>query len=961
MSSKDIKKTKVTKKKPVTKKKLVVKEQEKKVVKDNKGFTLIEIIGVVVILGVLAVIGTMSVRGYIDNSRAKTYESYKKELAGASKDLMIECLDSDEGDCVIPRKGNDVKISYNDLLDKGYSKRLKDPEGNGYCDRSYVIAKNNSDNGVDIEYQVCLFCSNYKSTEDGCVESDNSDRTPPTCGEIIGEGDENNWSGTNRVITVKCSDGDSGCARSEFSASIGEADRLVKRGTVTIEDNAGNRTNCLVNAYVDRQKPTCRLEVEGEYHNGWYSGDVNVKLASVSDGQGSGVLESGMGTSLMKRSYNGKTSYTVSNGIVTVFGYVKDKVGNEGYCSQEIRIDDTKPTGTVYMGYQVYPKEESIINLNVMTINGLDKYGDIEGLVVTLNTRMGASDKQITITDAVGKKIKLSGGINVGSTKGVIKIEKGTYSKLTITIPGISSAKDIAKVEVVKNETTTSIWTNKDVSIYVEAKDTITGVDYYSYDNGSTYTTSNIKAYAENTIGVVVIKDKAGNVSLGIPYTINKIDKEKPTCVLQVDGTLGSNGWYTSNVNISFASASDTGGSGVEFYGIDSYGVYEATLTTDTTTAGKNYAGKIVDRAGNENTCSIKVKRDATVPVIKATWASCADNKCYAIGSILENIETNNSSNVIFSKVIDWNKKGGRIDYKVDDRNFFKVVWEWNAGGSSGYTAPTAGMKEASTTSGYETLTEEGYRVGILRAYDTAGNSTSVLVQVKVDRTAPSLSFTNPKNGVWTNQNISFTVNSADNLSEIEGYYYSYNGVNYTKSTKNMTFSDEVDTATYIRVCDNAGNCATKSTSIRIDKTPPTPYIFSDILSDAKITQTDLDGNVLTEARMINKKCNIGGNTCSADICLVMKKGNMSTSGERPINAFSDSGTVRSGLKSTDRDSMMLSKNNTVIDGCLYTEGHNPCTWVRSYYATDNAGNKSTETFEITYRVGYNGVDSFCK
>ena len=960
MSSKDIKKTKVTKKKPVTKKEPIVKEKEKKVVKDNKGFTLIEIIGVVVILGVLAVIGTMSVRGYIDNSRAKTYESYKKELAGASKDLMIECLDSDEGDCVIPRKGNDVKISYNDLLDKGYSKRLKDPEGNGYCDRSYVIAKNNSDNGVDIEYQVCLFCSNYKSTEDGCVESDNSDRTPPTCGEIIGEGDENNWSGTNRVITVKCSDGDSGCARSEFSASIGEADRLVKRGTVTIEDNAGNRTNCLVNAYVDRQKPTCRLEVEGEYHNGWYSGDVNVKLVSVSDGQGSGVLESGMGTSLMKKSYNGKTSYTVSNGIVTVFGYVKDKVGNEGYCSQEIRIDDTKPTGTVYMGYQVYPKEESIINLNVMTINGLDKYGDIEGLVVTLNTRMGASDKQITITDAVGKKIKLSGGINVGSTKGVIKIEKGTYSKLTITIPGISSAKDIAKVEVVKNETTTSIWTNKDVSIYVEAKDTITGVDYYSYDNGSTYTTSNIKAYAENTIGVVVIKDKAGNVSLGIPYTINKIDKEKPTCVLQVDGTLGSNGWYTSNVNISFASASDAGGSGVEFYGIDSYGVYEATLTTDTTTAGKNYAGKIVDRAGNENTCSIKVKRDATVPVIKATWASCADNKCYAIGSILENIETNNSSNVIFSKVIDWNKKGGRIDYKVDDRNFSKVVWEWNAEGSSGYTAPTAGMKEASTTSGYESLAEEGYRVGILRAYDMVGNSTSVLVQVKVDRTAPSLSFTNPMDWTWTNQDVAFTVNSSDSISGIEGYYYSYDNVNYYRDVKDMVFSAERDNTAYIRVCDNAGNCTTKTTRIRIDKTPPVLSLYSNFLDTAVFEQWNKKEEPVSGGYITNKRCDVNAGTCYADVCLAMVAGTFTVSGLDTSSAFSDG---LSGVYYAERtlDEMIDKNGNDAERECLYSKRQNPCTWNLAYSARDRANNLLKSALKITYRVGYVNKDSFCK
>ena len=34
-----------------------------------------------------------------------------------------------------------LKVTYDELVNKGYSDPLKDPEGDGYCDRSYVIVK----------------------------------------------------------------------------------------------------------------------------------------------------------------------------------------------------------------------------------------------------------------------------------------------------------------------------------------------------------------------------------------------------------------------------------------------------------------------------------------------------------------------------------------------------------------------------------------------------------------------------------------------------------------------------------------------------------------------------------------------------------------------------------------------------------------------------------------------------
>ena len=43
--------------------------------KNNKGFTLLEMIAVIVILGIIVVISGVSVINYIDDSKQKTYKS----------------------------------------------------------------------------------------------------------------------------------------------------------------------------------------------------------------------------------------------------------------------------------------------------------------------------------------------------------------------------------------------------------------------------------------------------------------------------------------------------------------------------------------------------------------------------------------------------------------------------------------------------------------------------------------------------------------------------------------------------------------------------------------------------------------------------------------------------------------------------------------------------------------------
>ena len=129
---------------------------------NKKAFTLIEILAVIVIIGIILLVVSIPVTKYVENSKTKTYQSHEKELEIAAKDYMIDCISNNEVGCTIPIGGEEVVLSYETLVEHGYSKELEDPDSDGYCDRSFVRVENNA-SGVDLEYKICLICSNYQT------------------------------------------------------------------------------------------------------------------------------------------------------------------------------------------------------------------------------------------------------------------------------------------------------------------------------------------------------------------------------------------------------------------------------------------------------------------------------------------------------------------------------------------------------------------------------------------------------------------------------------------------------------------------------------------------------------------------------------------------------------------------------------------------------------------------------
>ena len=382
------------------------------------------------------------------------------------------------------------------------------------------------------------------------------------------------------------------------------------------------------------------------------------------------------------------------------------------------------------------------------------------------------SDVKLSVRDVEGVTSKL----NINS---ITENTKGTEVILTSTS---KSGKTGTKKYTVKVDKTAPVagtlnvigtkggngWFLSDVVFIVND-----GSDNLSGHASTTSTHTSITSNTTGTEVIVTTKDKAGNTSTR-SYVI-KVNKSIPAAgELVIDGTLGDNGWYTSDVNLSVK---------------DEVGV---TSTLNINKINYDTAGteiimtSINNLTGASKTTKYTIKVDKTKPIVGEL--------------VISGVKGDN----------DWYK--GDVKFSVKD----------GSDNMSGH---------ASTTSSIASITKDtiGTKV-ILTTKDKAGNVVTKEQTIKMDKTAPTIEMVNPTNGNWTNQNIEITTNFSDITSGIVPSSLAWsddntnwhNYSNTSTTTFKDTWSGEGNRTGYNRVCDYAGNCSTISTPIRIDKTAPT-------------------------------------------------------------------------------------------------------------------------------------------
>ena len=332
---------------------------------------------------------------------------------------------------------------------------------------------------------------------------------------------------------------------------------------VWVMDAAGNvsKKETIVIDKIETTNPTCSLRiVEGtKGNNDWYTSDVKVEIVNKDDKKTGDYEASGVGS----------------------FGIYSNQSG-------------LKPAAA-------YTSKDEILTITEDGVNYV--YGFVK-------------DKAGNINEC-----------------GVLVIKKDA-TKPSCTITGQIIEKDTAGTVV--GSYTSGKWTNYFVKTRANGKDKVSKVKSIEFVPGGASGTNKVmhdnedsndknEYYTTKSEGIstitAVVTDYAGNVANCDTIDI-KEDHTKPTCNIKVsNGTMGTNDWYTSNVEFVWDNKQDAL-SGLTSYGIGLKQTFENNtnyeLNQNTESSGITVSGYVKDTAGNINACSKTVKRDASAPEISA-------------------------------------------------------------------------------------------------------------------------------------------------------------------------------------------------------------------------------------------------------------------------------------------------------------------------------------------------------
>ena len=544
--------------------------------KNNKGFTLIEIIGAIIILGILLIIAIPYMNRNLETFRADYYNSIEETILASGKNFY-----TDNRKYLPSSFLESSKVSINTLESQKYMDEILDYEGNSCNKDSYVIVIKKSKTAYD--YYLCLICEgdNYDTTEKNECDSvwEKNDTLTIELGEppvayiykdstreevkeklkisadivrynnegeeiarVNGEGEENIPeilpSNIDTIDTTKVG---------EYE-TIYEYEGAIKKGKAIVYENVGPYVKMTQVNMVRKGNATSSLQEERASYTG--TGEWAQKLIiEFGEGDETGVKYGESGTNITKYQWKRGERWldicTPSNGDSCIIEYTEEMnevvyfraVDNEGNISNTtkaytIRIDNTAPKCELTLSGTMGNNNWYVSDTTISFKSAIDQTGD------NANAISGIKSKGVTL--------------------GVI----GTNA---------------------------------------------TGVQNTD--------TSNVTWYG-------VVEDNAKNSTV---CSINfKRDATKPECSLNLSGTLGNNNWYVGNVGVSFNKNTDNL-SGVSQYGIGSLtGNKSMTHTQDISSIA--YTGQIKDNAGNTNTCTVSFKKDATKPTVSWTTNIAKDS-----------------------------------------------------------------------------------------------------------------------------------------------------------------------------------------------------------------------------------------------------------------------------------------------------------------------------------------------
>ena len=444
----------------------------------------------------------------------------------------------------------------------------------------------------------------------------NIDKTPPTLsGAPTTAANGVGWYRGDVSIQWTGQDGGSGIdpATAPANSTISGEGTNLGAGPVTVADKAGNPSlpASVSGIKIDRKGPTITPVRPPTNGAGWYSGDVVVGFTCTDPALADATAGSGVAACPSDKLISGNGANQSVTGDAA-----SDNAGNTtaGVNVGGINIDGLAP--------------QSSAN-NVCT----SKNGYCKGATATV--KITAAD-QAGLSGVKEIRYSVSGGPEKFATGASVDVQvplngSGLANVSYWAVDNADNAEPANGIALKYDNIAPTVthtlnpspnadeWNNSDVTVHFDAKDDDTG------SGVDTATVTKDQVITAETAGLLVsgeASDLAGNV--GTDTVTVKLDRTPPTVSAAITaGTLGSNGWYTGPVTVTF-SCSDA---------LSKVAVCPDPITLTANGADQSANGTARDFAGNQAAAGVSgIKIDAEKPAI--TLHGVSNGGSYTLGAV---------------------------------------------------------------------------------------------------------------------------------------------------------------------------------------------------------------------------------------------------------------------------------------------------------------------------------------
>ena len=759
----------------------------------KKGFTLIEIMAIIILLSVISIIIYPVINNTISKSEDDLYDQQIEELVRLSNAWVAgNAID------LVPKEGFTYDLTFEELATQGYivEKDIINPKTGEVFPGCMKVTYNSVD-------------SNYNVSYDEACEAETGDVTP-IINLVVDEGVINSAGYAVRDFNVKVLG--SNIASYKYCTGTRECEPIVSvngnSGNIAIT-NEGITYVCVIGKKGSKTtKKLCKsykldksdfvmgeLVIDGTLgENGWYTSDVKLSVRDVE-----GVTS--------KLNINSITENTKGTEVILTSTSKSGKTGTKKYT---VKVDKTAPVaGTLNVIGTKGGNGWFLSDVVFIVNNGSD---NLSGHASTTSTHTSITSNTTGTEVIVTTKDKAG---NTSTRSYVIKVNKSIPAAGELVIDGTLGENG---------------WYTSDVNLSVK-------------DEVGVTSTLNINKINYDTAGTEIIMTSINNLtgaSKTTKYTI-KVDKTKPIVgELVISGVKGDNDWYKGNVTFSVKNGSDS---------MSGHSKTTSSITSITKdTKGTKVVVTTKDKAGNTNTKEYIVKMDKTAPVagtltisgtkgsgdwylsdvtLKVNDGSDATSGHAKTTSTHTSVSGNTSGTVVTVTTTDKAGNTATRKYTIkinkDAPTAGKLVVDGTLGENGWYVSDVKlSVNDVAGVTSTLNITEitsdtAGTEVTMTSKNNETGAVTVTKHIVKVDKTAPTvgelvITGTLGSNS-WYTSNVTFSVkNGSDALS----------GHSSTASSISSITTNTKGTNVVVTTKDKAGNSATKTYTIKVDKTKPT-------------------------------------------------------------------------------------------------------------------------------------------